>query len=108
MSRAAICVLSTCAVMWAAVAKAEDASGCQVSIGAVFASNSGREFDHRLDPMQKQFRALFPYTSYRLLKEESRNVRWGGPANFDLPGGRYLVVVPKEYKDGRVSLKILL
>lgn len=82
--------------------------GCELSIGAVVASNTGREFDTRLAFIQKPLNSLFPYTSYRLLKKETRNVQWGGPAAFDLPGGRYVVIVPREFKDGRISLKVLV
>ena len=80
----------------------------EVRIGAVIASNSGREFDHRLASMQRQFSTLFPYTSYRLVKEERQQVHWGGKAGFDIPGGRYVLVVPKEYKNERVSMKVMV
>lgn len=82
--------------------------GCELSIGAVVASNVGDEFDTRLAFLKKPLHSLFPYTSYRLLKRESRKVEWGGPAAFDLPGGRYVVIVPREFKDGRISLKVLV
>lgn len=106
MTRIGIGLLVACA-LWSAAAHAGEDAGCELSVGAVLASNAGQEFDHRLASLQRQFHSL-PYTSYRLIKRENRNVQWGGPAAFELPGGRYLLVVPKEYKDGRVSLKILL
>jgi hypothetical protein len=77
-------------------------------IGAVFASNTEQVFDPRLAKMRLQFDTLFPYTSYRLIKEERRTVAWGRQAGFDLPGGRYLLVIPREYKDGRVSMKLMM
>lgn len=107
MTRIAASLLAMCVVLAATAADAQEHTGCEVSVGAVLASNTGQEFDSRLAALQRQFHSL-PYTSYRLIKRESRNVQWGGPAAFDLPGGRYLLVIPKEYKDGRVSLKILL
>jgi hypothetical protein len=58
----------------------------EVRIGAVIASNSGRDFDPRLVALRQQFDALFPYSSYQLLKEERQRVAWGAKAGFDIPG----------------------
>jgi hypothetical protein len=80
----------------------------EVRIGAVVASNSGQEVDHRLAAWQREFRTLFPYSSYRLVKEETRLVPWGGKAGFDIPGGRYVLVIPREYKNDRVSMKVMV
>ena len=80
----------------------------EVRIGAVLASNSGTEFDHRLASMHRQFNRLFSYTSYQLVKEERQRVAWGTRASFEIPGGRYVVVIPREYKNDRVSMKVLV
>lgn len=108
MNRAAVSCLATLVSLAVASAVAEAQSGCEVRIGAVVASNTGRLFDPRLASLKPQFDSLFPYSSYRLLMNERKRVEWGSRAGFDLPGGRYLLVVPREYKDGRVSLKIVL
>ncbi|HXQ21276.1 MAG TPA: hypothetical protein VN812_06350 [Candidatus Acidoferrales bacterium] len=80
----------------------------EVRIGAVLASNSGNEFDARLASLQRQFDTLFRYTSYRLVKEERQQVPWGGKVAFDIPGGRYLLVIPREFKNERISMKVML
>jgi hypothetical protein len=80
----------------------------EVRIGAVLASNSGQDFDPRLVSMRRQFSVLFPYSSYRLVKEAHQRVPWGGRVGLDIPGGRYLLVIPKEYKNDRVSMKVML
>ena len=80
----------------------------EVRIGAVLASNSGNEFDARLASLQRQFDTLFRYTSYRLVKEERQQVPWGGKVAFDIPGGRYLLVIPREFKNDRVSMKVMV
>jgi hypothetical protein len=80
----------------------------EVRIGAVLASNSGNEFDARLASLQRQFDTLFPYTSYHLVKESRQRVPWGGKVGFDIPGGRYVLVIPKEFKNERVSMKVML
>lgn len=108
MNRIVVSSLSAFVLIVALPAVAETQGRCEVRIGAVVASNTGRLFDPRLANLKPQFDSLFPYSSYRLLMNESRRVQWGSRAGFDLPGGRYLLVIPREYKDGRVSLKILL
>lgn len=105
---AAVGTLSMCAALWLPEARAQENSGVEVRIGAVFASNTEQSFDQRLATLRQQFDTLFPYTSYRLIKEERRMVAWGRQAGFDLPGGRYLLVIPREYKDGRVSMKLMM
>ncbi|OFV90182.1 MAG: hypothetical protein A3J75_00485 [Acidobacteria bacterium RBG_16_68_9] len=86
----------------------QESSGVEVRIGAVVASNAGQAFDQRLASLRRQFNSLFPYTSYRLIKEERRTVLWGRKAGFDLPGGHYLLVIPRGCKDNRVSMKLIL
>jgi hypothetical protein len=105
---AAIGTLSMCAALCVPETRAQESTGVELRIGAVFASNTEQSFDQRLATMRRQFDTLFPYTSYRLIKEELRTVAWGRQAGFDLPGGRYLLVIPREYKDGRVSMKLML
>jgi hypothetical protein len=83
-------------------------SAVEIRIGAVLASNSGEEFDPRLVSLHRQLSVLFPYTSYRLVKEEKQRVGPGGKVGFDIPGGRYLLVTPKGLKNGRVSLRVML
>ena len=80
----------------------------EVRIGAVLASNSSQEFDARLASLHRQFDVLFPYTSYRLVKEERQRVPWGTKVGFDIPGGRYVMVVPREFKNDRVSMKVMV
>lgn len=80
----------------------------EVRIGAVLASNSSQEFDARLASLHRQFNTLFPYTSYRLVKEERQRVPWGGKVGFDIPGGRYVLVIPREFKNDRVSMKVMV
>ena len=80
----------------------------EVRIGAVLASNQGNEFDHRLTAMRRQLDNLFSYSSYRLVKEQSKRVAWGSNAGFDVPGGPYVLVIPREYKNDRVFMKVVI
>lgn len=81
----------------------------ELRVGCVLASNSGQETDKRLIALQPRFSRMFRYTSYNLVKEAHEQVGLGGRMGFDVPGGRYLLLIPKAVKkDGRVSLKVML
>lgn len=51
---------------------------------------------------------MFPYSSYRLLQHESRPVAMAKMVEFPVPGERYLLVQPTEFKNGRVALQVML
>jgi len=80
----------------------------EVRIGVVLASNTSKDFDPRLVAFRQQFNTLFPYSSYRLVKEARQQVPWGGRIGFDIPGGRYLMVIPKGFRNDRVTMKVVL
>lgn len=81
--------------------------GVQLMIGTILASNERDEFDSKLAKMKNQLEVI-KYRSYRLIKEETQKVVWTGNAGFEIPGGRTLVVVPQEYRNNRLSLKVRL
>lgn len=98
-------------VLMPALVLADDArqvAAVEVRVGAVLASNRGNEFDSRLASMRQQFDNLFSYSSYRLVKQQKKRVPWGGNAGFDVPGGPYVLVIPREYKKDRVLMKVVV
>jgi len=106
-------ILSTWFCAGAAVSAQElaadaNAPTVEVRVGTVLASSSGQAFDNRLASLRRQFDSLLPYSSYRLIREERRRVGWQREAKFQLPGRRYLLVIPRDYKDGRVALNLML
>jgi len=78
-----------------------------VKIETILASNQSGEFDSRLKALEKQLRVL-KYRSYRLLKEESKDVPSQGSASFEIPGGRSLIVWPQDFRNQQVALKVRL
>jgi hypothetical protein len=78
-----------------------------VKIETILASNQSGDFDSRLKALEKQLRVL-KYRSYRLLKEETKNVPSRGSASFDIPGGRSLIVSPQDSNNQQVALKVRL
>jgi hypothetical protein len=79
----------------------------ELRIETVLASNTSPYFDNRLEDIRRQLGA-FRYTSYRLVQEERRRVGWGTQADFALPGGRMLQVVPKQFEDERIALQVII
>jgi hypothetical protein len=77
-------------------------------VRTVLATDSGAGIDSRLASYRRQLRGLFHYSSYRLVKEEDREGPFGSPNNFEIPGGRYLEVLPMAFKEDRLKLRVLL
>ena len=106
-------IVSAYLALIGAVAGAEEAATTarddevEVRIDTVLASNAGTSFEAPA-ALRQPFVGLFPYSSYHLVQGEERRVAWRREAEFLLPGGRYLVVVPRGYKDGRVLLNVML
>jgi hypothetical protein len=78
-----------------------------VTIRTILAGNKADEFDAKLKGMESQLKSL-KYRSYRSLKDESKVVPWQGSQSFDIPGGRTLTVVPQEFQDNRIAVKVRL
>ena len=79
----------------------------QVTIRSILAQNKNDEFDAKLKGMEQQLKSL-KYRSYRSLKDDTKSVAWQGTQSFDIPGGRTLTVVPQEFQDNRIALKVRL
>ena len=79
-----------------------------VQIATVFATNTGEHFDAQLAAVRRHLDKLPHYRSYQLVKRESRDVGRGDPIDVELPGGRFLRVMPNSVTDDRVSLNVLL
>jgi len=93
------------ALLWALQAIAGEM--VELRVETVLATDSSKEFDTRLTDIRPQLNR-FRYSSYRLVQEERRRVDWGKQADFFLPSGRFLQVVPKEYANQRIALQVML
>ncbi len=93
------------ALLWALQAIAGEM--VELRVETVLATNSSKEFDNRLTDIRPQL-SEFRFSSYQLVQEERRRVDWGKQADFFLPGGRFLQVVPKEYTNKRIALQVML
>jgi hypothetical protein len=79
----------------------------ELRIETVLASNVSQDFDERLTDIRHELGA-FRYKSYHLVQEEYRKVGWGDRADFALPGGRILQVMPKQFANERIALQVLI
>jgi len=79
----------------------------QVTIRTILAGDKSDEFDPKLKDMEQQLKPL-KHRSYRALKDETQTVPWQGSKAFEIPGGRSLTIVPQEFQENRIGLKIRL
>jgi hypothetical protein len=109
---ASLLILSAYLALLATATAAEEAAVAgeevEVRVDTVLASNADKDFDPALASLRRPFISLFPYSSYLLIQGEQRRVSWRREAEFMLPGGRYLIVMPRGFKDGRIMLNIML
>ena len=85
----------------------EVAQQVELRIGSILASNQSNEFDPRLAKMKSQLQ-VFKYQSYKLIKEDHQQAGWNADANFEIPGGRSLIVAPQGRQNDQLSLKVRL
>lgn len=78
-----------------------------VEVETILATNNSEQMDERLTDVRQRL-AFFRYSSYQLVQKKSQLVSWGKQANFMLPGGRFLQVVPREYVNERIGLQVIL
>lgn len=104
----AFAALALAALLPSSVGAETQSALVEIRVGAVLASNQGNEFDHRLASMRRQFDNLFSYTSYRLVKEQTKQISWGSHATFNVPDGPYVLVIPREYRNNRVLMKVVI
>jgi len=88
---------------------AADRSGqtVQLKVQTIIATNDSDCTDPKLSGIKSQLQ-VFKYRCYRLLKEETRDAKWQTRADFEIPGGRSLLVTPQNYQGNRTSLKVSL
>jgi hypothetical protein len=66
------------------------------------------ESDPELRPLRPRLRRLVGYRSYRMVDEQQRGCAWRSPQQFQLPGGRVLMLQPVGFADQRVVMRVRL
>ncbi|MGE5247568.1 MAG: hypothetical protein ACM3L8_04400 [Verrucomicrobiota bacterium] len=89
-----------------AAAGAAAAETVTVDVGAVYASNEGSSVDPALREIRGKLRAMFNYTSYRMLDRKRQTLAVGASGDFALPGQRSMRVSPLQSPPNKVRLLI--
>ena len=66
------------------------------------------ESDPELQGLRPRLRRLVGYRSYRMVNDQRRGCAWEVPQQFQLPGGRVLVLRPERLADQRVVMQVRL
>src|SRR5512144_1918698 len=77
-----------------------------VELGIAVASNEGSRIDPQLANIRAKLKAMFDYTSYRMLDRRKRTLAIGEAGDFGLPGGRSMRVTPVPSAGNKVRLAV--
>jgi len=79
----------------------------EVQVTSVRASDRGPS-DAGLQQFRPRLRRLVGYRAYRIVQDERQDCAWGSAAEFRIPGGRMLRVVPRGMRDEAVVMQVRL
>jgi hypothetical protein len=104
---AAICVLAT---PLRALAQAPRPRSILIRVDSILAANTGKGMDAQLasSVIGSRFKALFEYTTYRLVMHQQQQTLCGRMVAFAMPGGRILHIAPRSVLDNMISMEIVL
>ncbi len=95
------------AVLVIAAASASPAeTPVSVELGVAVASNQGSRIDPQLADLRVKLKAMFDFTSYRMLDRRKRTLAVGETGDFGLPGGRSMQVTPVPSAGNKVRLAV--
>ncbi len=90
----------------AAAQPGESAEVVKIVVYVIEASDGVPGVDREIRHIVEQFHGTFRYSTYKLVSKIARKVPMGGEAKIALPGLRELRLDPREYKAGRIKMKI--
>ena len=85
----------------------QPAQSIQIKIGTILATNQAECLDSQLAKLKQQLEVV-KYRCYRLMREDSKKGNWQANSVFEIIGGRSLIVVPYEFRNNRIALKVRL
>jgi hypothetical protein len=106
--RRAVALLAFAALLCAAADFASAADSVTIDVGAVYASNEGSSVDPALSQIRSKIRAMFNYTSYKMLDRKRRTLGVGESGDYPIPGERNLRVKLLSSEGNKVRLVIRL
>ncbi|MGH8013987.1 MAG: hypothetical protein ACREQ4_15975 [Candidatus Binataceae bacterium] len=76
---------------------------------SVLAADTHEGMDQRLNPhMAERFKALFDYSTYRLVRHQEEEAICGRMLSFNLPGGRILHIAPHSVEGNMITMELML
>ena len=101
-----ICVL---AVPLQALAQADHPHAVLIRVDSVLAANTGKGMDASPSSViGARLKALFEYTTYRLVQHQQAQTVCGRMVTFEMPGGRILHIAPSSVLDNMISMELVL
>ena len=79
-----------------------------VHVNSVLAAPTNEGVDPRLGAMGPRLKAMFNYSTYRLVSHEDNEAPCGTVVSFELPGGRFLHIRPIALEAGMISMEMIL
>lgn len=81
----------------------------EVRVDSVLAADTHQGMDARLaSTMGDRLKALFDYTTYRLIRHQKQRAACGQMLSFMLPGGRILHIAPRSVDGKMITMELML
>ncbi len=79
-----------------------------IQVDSVLAADTNEGVDARLATIGPRLKAMFDYTTYRLVSRQVSKTVCGRIVTFNLPGGRILHVAPHKVEDQMIVMELML
>ncbi len=81
----------------------------RIRVDSILAANTGEGMDDKLSSsvIGKRLKALFEYTTYRLVLHQEKQTVCGRRISFQTPGGRILNIAPLAVVDNMISMELV-
>jgi hypothetical protein len=81
----------------------------RIRVDSILAANTGGGMDDKLSSsvIGKRLKALFEYTTYRLVMHQEKQTVCGRKITFETPGGRILNIAPLSVVDNMISMELV-
>lgn len=106
--RRLVALLAFAAMLCAAAGLSAAAETVTIDVGAIYASNEGSSIDPALSQIRGKIRAMFNYTSYKMLDRKRHTLGVGESGDYALPGQRNMRVKVLSSEGRKVRLSIRL
>jgi len=81
----------------------------RIRVDSILAANTGEGMDNKLSssPIGKRLKAIFEYTTYRLVMHQEQQTLCGRKITFETPGGRILNIAPLSVVGNMISMELV-